>query len=788
MLRALDRKLARDLWRQKTQALAIAAVMAAGVAMFIAYLSTFRSLEVTLARYYERHRMADVFASLKRAPASLAADLAGIPGVAQLETRVVAEVTLDLEGMDEPAIGRLVSVPVPRRAMLNDLFMRRGRYLEAGRGDEVLVNEGFALAHALEPGDTLRAVINGRRRTLQVVGIALSPEYVYTIRPSEIIPDQKRFGVLWMERRALGAAFDMEGGFNDLAVALLPGASESAAIEAIDRLLEPYGALGAVPRRLQMSNWAVSNELAQLRGFGLIVPVIFLAVSAFLLNVVLTRIVSVQREQIAALKALGYSNRELGSHYIKWSLAVGVMGAIAGTLGGAWMGSGMTGLYNDFFRFPILLYQLPGPVIAGALGISLGAAILGALGAVARAVRLPPAEAMRPEPPARYRPSVVERIGLERLLSPAARMIVRNLERQPVRFATSVVGVAFSSAMLVMGLFFLDSVDEMLRLQFDEIQRQDVTVAFVEPRAAAAFYELQRLPGVMVVESSRSVPVRLRAGHRSRQLAITGLGTAPRLQRVVSTSGESVTLPAEGLVLSRALADLLHVHPGQLVDVEVLEGSRPTARIAIVALLDDYLGLSAYMSLDALRRLVRQGDTLSGAYLLVDARDERSLFARLKAVPAVAAVAVKRAAVESFNRQMEETIGVMIFFNVLFAATIAIGVVYNAARVSLSERARELASLRVLGFTRAEISAILLGELAVVTLLAIPLGLGIGYLLAAGVVTLFETEMYRFPAVVGSRTYAFGAIVTLAAAAVSGLIVRRRLDRLDLVEVLKTRE
>jgi putative ABC transport system permease protein len=788
MLLALDRKLLRDLWRLKGQAIAIGAVMAAGVAMLLAYISTFDSLQLTQRAYYDRHRFADVFASLKRAPLSVRHRIEEIPGVSIVETRVVADVTLDVEGMQEPAVGRLVSVPVPRRAILNDLFLRRGRFLEPGRPDEVLVNEGFALAHRLEPGSTLQAIINGRRRTLRVVGIALSPEYVYTIRPGEVIPDDERFGVLWMERQALGAAFNMEGGFNDVAIALMPGTSEQAALAAVDDVLRPYGGLGAIPRRMQMSNWALTNELTQLRGFGLMVPVIFLGVSAFLLNVALTRIVSVQREQIAALKALGYSNAQVGFHYVKWSLGVGVAGAAAGLVGGAWMGSAMTDLYNDFFRFPVLVYRLSPAVILAATAVSLGAAVLGALGAVRRAVRLPPAEAMRPEPPTRHRTSVIERIGLQSLLGPAARMVVRNLERQPIRALTSVIGIGLSSSMLVLGLFFLDAMDEMMRVQFDVIQRQDLTVTFVEPRSAAAFFELRRLPGVLAAEPVRMIPVRLRAGHRSRQIAITGLVSTPRLQRVVTTAGRAVALPPGGLVLSRTLAELLDVTAGDTIGVEVLEGRRPIRQAPVVGLVDEYLGLSAYMSMDALNDLAMEAGVLSGGYLLVDSLQEDALYRRLKMIPAVAGVALKRAAIESFNETLGETMGVMIVFNVLFAGTIAFGVVYNAARVSLSERSRELASLRVLGFTRGEISAILLGELAVVTALAIPVGLATGYLFAAAIVSAFETEMYRFPVVVGARTYAFAAVVTSVAAAISGLIVRRQLDRLNLVEVLKTRE
>ena len=788
VLRALDRKLLRDLWRLKGQAAAIAAVMAAGLAMLVAYIATFASLQLTLQTYYERYRFADVFASLVRAPLALRERIAEIPGVAAVETRIVADVTLDVEGMIEPATGRLISIPVPRRPMLNDLFLRSGRYLEPGRPDEVLASEAFALAHDLRPGDTVRAVINGRRRTLRIVGIALSPEYVYTVRPGELIPDARRFGILWMERQALGAAFDMEGGFNDVALALEPGAGTEAVIAALDTILEPYGGLGAIPRSLQMSNWSVSQELQQLRGFGLIVPVVFMLIASFLINVVLTRIVSMQREQIAALKALGYTNAEIGWHYVAWSAIVGAAGSAAGIAGGLWMGNGMNALYNEFFRFPILLFRAPGWVLLAAAAVGMGTAVLGALGAVRRAVRLPPAEAMRPEPPARHRPSLLERIGLGGLVGPAGRMVLRNIERQPIRALTSIAGIALSAAILVVGIFFLDAIDELMRVQFEVVQRQDVTVTFVEPRARAALFELQRLPGVLRVEPMRSVPVRLRVRHRERQLAIIGLEPDPSLQRIVDTSGRVVTLPPEGLVISRALADLLHTGPGRWVEVDVLEGRRRTSRVRVAAVVDDYLGLSAYMTLDALRRLTFDGGALSGGYLLVDRAQEPALHARLKDTPVVAGVSPKNAAVEAFDKTMSETMGIMIFFNVLFSGIIAFGVIYNAARISLSERSRDLASLRVLGFTRGEISAILLGELGVIVAAGIPVGLLAGYGIATGVVAAFETELYRFPVVITLRTYAFAVVTTLAAALVSGLIVRRRLDRLDLVGVLKTRE
>jgi putative ABC transport system permease protein len=788
VIRPLDRKLLRDLWSLKGQAIAISLVIGAGVAMFIMYLSTFHSLRLTQETYYERYRFAHVFAGLTRAPLSVRDRAGEIPGVARADARVVVDVTLDVPALSEPASGRLIGIPIPHQPMLNDVFIRRGRFPSAGRPDEVLVSEGFALARGIAPGARVGAIVNARRRELEIVGIALSPEYVFNIRPGELMPDDSRFGVFWMDGRSLAAAFNMEGGFNHLSLTLLPDASVPGVIARLDRVLSSYGGLGAIPRALQTSHWFLDNELSQLQGVGLILPIVFLIVAAFLLNVVLTRIVSVQREQIAALKALGYRNTEIAWHYTKLSLAIGAAGAIIGTVGGSVLGSGMTSIYNDLFRFPTLRYRLPPAVVTGGVAVSFAAAILGALNAVRRAAALPPAEAMRPEPPARYQRSWLERAGLARWLSAPVRMILRNVGRHPIRAATSVVGIAASVSMLVLGTFFLDSIGVLMDLQFNVIQRQDVTVTFVLPASGRALHEMRRLPGVLYAEPMRVVPARLRASQRSRIVSINGLVASPELNRVVDVEGGALRLPPDGLVVSLKLAEVLGVRTGDPVTIEVLDGRRTTGQVPIAGIVEEYMGTSAYMEIGALRRLVREGETLSGAYLKVDAARVDELYRRLKATPVVAGVNLKRAAIDSFEKTLAESFYIMIFFNLLFSGVIAFGVVYNAARVALSERSRELASLRVLGFTRGEISFILLGELAVVTLMAIPIGLLAGYAFAGALVTAFNTELYRFPLIVSLRTYAYAACAVLVAATLSGLAVRRQLDHLDLVAVLKTRE
>lgn len=787
-LSSLNRKLLRDLWQMKAQALAIAMVVASGVAMFVMYLSNFSSLRATQRSYYEQQRFADVFASLRRAPLALATEVAAIPGVSAVEARVVANVTLDLDGMTEPASGRLVSIPATRRPRVNDLFLRQGRWIEPGRSDEVLASEAFVIAHGLAPGDQVRAVINGRLRELTIVGVALSPEFIYSIRPGELIPDDRRYGIFWMEREALASAFDMEGGFNDLVLDLAPGTSSEAVVERLDHLLEPYGGLGALPRALQLSHWTLENELAQLQSFGFMLPLIFLTVAAFILNVALTRALALQRPQIAALKALGYGNRELGWHYLKWALAIGGIGVVVGVAGGAWLGSMLIELYNRYFRFPVLLFHVPPGVIVGATALTLAAAALGAMGAVARAVRIPPAEAMRPEPPSGYRRTAIETPFIARRLGTAGRMVLRNVSRHPFRAAASILGIAFAVAILMIGFVFTQAIERLILTQFWEAERQDVTVSFVEPRSERARYELAQLPGVIAVEPQRTVPVRIHAGHRERYLAVTGIPDTQRLKRIVDREGRPTDLPPEGLVLSAILAQVLDVRPGDEVTLDVLEGHRPVRTVMVTGLVDDIMGLSAYMNAAALHELMRESEVVSGALLVVDAAEEERLSKELKALPAVAGVGFKRAVLRNFRDVMAANMNLTIGINLLFASIIAFGVVYNAARVSLSERSRELASLRVLGFTRGEISLILLGELAILTLAALPVGAVLGYLLAALIVGSIESEVYRFPLYVSTQAVAQSFLGIIGAATVSGLLVRRHLDRLDLVAVLKIRE
>lgn len=787
-LSALNRKLLRDLRAMRSQAIAIALVVAAGITLYVTYLANFHSLRTAQESYYQTQRFADVFAALKRAPMSVVSQIAGIPGVDVVEARVVAQVTINIVGLDQPASARLVSIPAARRPSLNDLVVRRGRWVDADHPEEVLASEGFVDANGFKPGDRIPALINGRLRSLTIVGVALSPEFVYSSNPGELVPDDRRYGVLWMNYSALSAAFDMAGAFNDVSLTLERNANVHEVLRRLDAVLASHGGRGGIPRSLQYSDWMLQNELRQLESVGLVLPAIFLCVAAFVMNVALARALTLQRPQIAALKALGYTNASLAWHYSKSALMIATGGLVAGIVGGSVLGEQICDVYNRYFRFPNLTFAIPLSTLLTGAVFTCAAAAAGALSAVRNAVRVPPAEAMRPEAPANYRVRFVDQPLVAGQLGVVGRMVARNIARRPVRALASIAGVSAAVALLMVGMVMFDAMDRLIETQFWVSERQDASVSFVEPQSSNLEHELQRLPGVMVVEPTRSVTAKVTAGHRSRQVGVIGVEHDGRLQRIVDSKGRTMPVPPSGVTLSGTLADVLHVAAGDTVTLATLEGHRASRDVRVHAIVDDTMGLSVYMERSDLHRLMREPRLASGALMLYDPAQESALLAALRQRPDVAGVTLKRGVLRSFRDTMAATMDVTLAINLLFAAIIAVGVVYNAARVSLSERSHELASLRVLGYTRTEISTILLGELAVLALLALPIGWLFGYWLALALFATVQSEVYRFPIYISPRTVAQASLGVLACAAVAALAVRRRLDRLDLIAVLKVRE
>lgn len=781
-------KLLRDLWRLRAQSMAIALVIAAGVGTVVMAAGLIRSLEATRADYYDQYRFADVFAPLIRAPEQVMAQVRRIPGVAAADSRISARATLDVAHVAEPVSARVHSMPAAGGSALNRLVLRSGRLPEGGNANEVVASEPFAQAAGLALGDRIKAVIYGKQVELRLVGTVLSPEYIYALAPGQIVPDNARYGILWMEREPLAAALDRKQAFNDVLVRLAPGAAPEEVVRRLDILLAPYGGVGAYTRKQQISDRFISSEIDQLRTMAAVLPPVFLLIAAFLLNIVLARLVDTEREIIGLLKAFGFPGRAIMFHYVQLALLLSLGGLALGTALGIWLGRALAGVYQHFYSFPFLSFRAGADVYLIAAASTLVPVMLGAATAVWRSARLSPAEAMRPPAPPDYSGRLVA--GIASALGPdePSRIILRGLLRRPVRSGLTILGLAAALALYVATESAPASVERMIGLGFGGANRADLVVTFAEPRDARALHELERIPGVLAVQPSRSTEARIRAGHRMMREGLSGVETGGDLERVIDIEGNALTPPPMGALVSGRMAQTLGVGRGGMIEARVTEGEQPLLRLPVVGVLDSPFGASATLDRAALNRLMREGNVLSGAYLAVDAQQLPRIQERLKESPMVAGISTNASALRSIRGTIKENIGRMTLFYSGLAMLVVAGVVYNSARISLSEQARDLASLRVLGFRRSEVAFILLGEQALLVILSLPLGILGGIGLWRYLSSRFNSDLFTIPFVIDTQVFGQGVLVVTAAAVGTAFLIRRRVDRLDLVRALKTRE
>lgn len=786
-LHALDRKLLRDLWRLRTQALAIALVLACGVAIFLTGFGMVRALEATRDDYYAQQGFADVFAPVRRAPLSLLDEIRGIDGVRAAEARVAGWVVLDLPGRGPPAAGRILSLP-PEGARLNTPVLVSGGLPEPEADHDVAVSARFAQANAFAAGDSFAAIVDGTKIELRITGTVRSAEFIYALPPGGLMPDDAGFAVIWMPERAAAALFDMTGAFNDVALALRRDVSPEAVIDRLDWILEPWGGPGAYGRDQQVSHSFIDAEIQSLRSMTAVLPPIFFGIAAFLVNMVLGRIVALERGEIGLLKALGYRNREIALHYFLLAVLIAGLGVVVGWAAGGWMARGMAVLYARFYDFPWLIQ--PGGIdtyaISGLVGIF--AAAFGAANATLVAARLAPAVAMAPPAPPRFRHGPLDRLATWLRISQPGMMVLRGLVRWPVRSASTSLGLSFGVAILVSSSFFIDAMDEVIEASFFRANRQHATLVLANEVPLSAALDAHSLPAVLAVEPQFDLPVTLFHGPRSKQTAITARPPGGDLVRLLDTEERLVMIPDTGLVVSGQLADQLELRTGDLVHVEVSVGRRANFDLPVVAIVTQYLGLGAYMDLDALAARLREAPRVTSLNVALDPAQIPAFHAAVKNLPAISSAVQMTQVRDSFTQTISENMRTSAIMFVTVALLITVGVAYNGARIQLSERARELASLRILGFTRAEISSILLGETAILALLAQPLGWAIGAVIAWAMVSGFDSDLYRIPLVLTQENFARASLVSLGATAAAALLVRRRLDRLDLVAVLKTRE
>lgn len=784
----LDRKLIREVRKRIGQVLSIALIMGSGVAMLVMTLGTLDSLEASRDDYYRQNSFADVFASATRAPETLKDRIAAIPGVALFETRIVRAVTLDVPDLAEPASGRLVSLPPGREPLLNQVTLVSGRFPMVGRANEAVVNDAFAEANGLAPGDQIGALINGLQRRIAIVGVGLSPEFTYALPPGGIMPDNRRFGIVWMNRDALAAAFDLGGAFNDLSISLARGASATTVIGRLDTLLDPFGGTGAHERKDQQSHAFLSSEIDQLRNMANILPVVFMSVAAYLLNTILSRMIDTDREQIGALKAFGFTNRSVAIHYLKLALIVAAIGLAFGYALGLYLEGMMSETYMRFYSFPSFSSRPSVTALVAGAVVAIAAAVVGALGGVRRAMRLAPAAAISPEPPPVYGTGLLARLDGGDFFDGPTRMMIRHLARWPARSGSTVLGVATATGLLIATFFAVDGTNFIMNFTFERTGRYDASVTLGTPQSIEVMAEIERLPGVVAAEPGRDLRARFSHGPIEEEAVVIGIDQSASLRQIVDVGLKPFQVPGDGVVLSSQLASMIEAGPGDRVTIEMLDGNRAVEEVYVSAITEEYMGAQAYVDRRFANDLLKEGELVQSAYLALDPLERGAFYEAAKERPALGAITFQKIALEMFRETVAESQSIMMRVFQVLSAAIAAGVVYTSARITLSERARELASMRVLGFRRLEVSYILMGQLLLLVLLALPLGCLLGYGISALIAQGMQTELYRVPVVIEPASYGTAMGIVFLASIVTALFVRREVDRLDLIGVLKTRD
>lgn len=788
MISSLTKKSLRDIWNMRAQVIAISLVIMSGVAVYIMSLSTLQSLQLTRKIYYQTQHFADLFVGLKRAPIKELDNIKSINGVQTVDGRIVAGINVEVAGFHDPIQGKLISLDEHQATSLNQPYLSKGRLLSSHREEEILISDAFAKAHQLNLQDQVDIIINGKKRAFTIVGIALSPEYIYQIAPGAIFPDYKRYAIVWMGQRAFEHAYDMKGAFNDVSITLLPETTPKQVIQEVDLILKPYGGLGAFKRADQLSHKFLEEEFKQLKNMAIMFPIIFFGVAGFLLNLVMMRLIQTEREQIAILKAFGYSNFQVTMLYVKMVLMIVLLGVLLGVGVGAWMGKGLSEIYTDFYKFPYLIYHLDVQVVVSAISICFSVALMGALFAIKDAYQLMPAEGMRPAPPGDFKQSKLERLIGASKVAYFTRMIYRNIERRPVKSLMTMIGIAFAGGILMVGNFQQGSIDHMMDVHFHLNQKEDIQVAFNDIVSHRALYSLTSLEGVRHVEGQRSVPVRLKYEQNEYLTSIRAVAPNQQLRQILDLSLNPITIPKDGIVLNDYFRAVLGVDVGDSIIVEVLEGKKATQDIEVVGFIQEYMGLGAYTSFERLYDLLQEGPSLNGAVMSIEPAKKSIVFEKLKKMPAISGITFRDNAIKNFYDTLGETILVFTFFISIFGGTLAFGLIFNNAIISLAEKNRELATLRVIGLTETEVTYILLGELAILTLIAIPFGFLIGTVLCKILSVNLQSELYRVPLILKKNAYAYSGFIVIAASLFSSFFLYRRVKKLDMIATLKAQE
>lgn len=787
------KKFYRDISESKGQFVSVLAVVIVGVMFYTGLNSTMENLSKSSSKYYQDYRMGDLWCSLYRAPDSIVRSIEEVPGVKKATGRVIQDARISLKSGE--AVVRLISMPDQKKAVVNDIIMKSGSYFSSDANNQCIVSEDFLKANDLSIGQVIEPIINGDKVKLKIIGSAKSPEYAYELKDGDqTFPDPEKFGVVYVKKSYFQMVVDFKDSVNDISLQLNDPDTYKKVKDDLEKILKPYGLISIIERKNWVSYAAFDSDISSLKSMSSVFPMFFFVVSAVIIYITMTRMIENQRTQMGALKALGYSNLHILLHYQTYPILVGVLGSIIGSLLGVFVvGKGLIGIFNDIYNLPLEKMVVHGDLVLPAALLALFFCVAAGYNACRKELALVPSQSMRQKPPAAGKKMLLENIKfLWKAMNFSWKIILRNLFRYKRRSAMASVGVIFSMALILVALGLNNSVHDMIKVQFSQIQKYDLKISFSKILDADDLNFIEGIDNIKSVEPVMETGMEITNGWRKKDVGLIALDSNSNLFGVLDKDGKPVAIPQEGILLPERLMDTLLLQTGEKAYVRFYypgkNEDKDKKQVAVKGVISPYTGQSAVCSTEYLKYLLQEGLIVNAAYIkLENPENLNQTVNKLKDILTISTVQSKSEAEENYQKTTGST-NTVIAFMLIGAGILAFTVIYNITNINIFERRREIATLSVLGFTAGELKSLVLNENYFVSAFGIITGMPLGKYLLELLTKMQETDNMQMPAVLNNSSYLIAVLMVAIFTIMANVLLTKKILSINMVESLKSTE
>ena len=781
-MKKLDLRLLRMIKNTKGQFISITIIIAAALCIYVLFNMTSVNIRDSINYYYDLTNINDIHVQLIKIPQGTLRELRNIEGVKEVQGRISFDVPLRVQNKEEKVSIRMITL-TDEGEKINKLYYLSGNSVNMGSNDVILL-EQFAKARGIKPGDVITPYINGREHKLNISGVAASPEFIYLMENDQsLLPANEKFGVAYVSEAFAQSVYGYRGSYNELLITVEDGSRIDDVVEIIEKKLDKYGVKRIIKLEDQLSNNVLIQKMDGIDQMAAAIPVLFLTVAAIIISIMLSRIVNNDRMAIGVLKAMGYGNIRVLSHYTKYSLSIGLVGAILGILGGLLLSVPFSNVFIVYFNIPLMKtdiyygYMIKAIVLTSIFCI--GSGLFGAKSVI----NIMPADSLRPEAPKSGKRILLERIEwVWHSLSFSWKMVIRNIARTKRRFALLVLGLALTYAINTVPLFEGIAIPEMFNLQYGKYQKMDYSIDFSHPMNKSVMVDLKKLIDVDHMEAKVEYPFKLTNGWRERNVFVIGVPHNTSLYEFRDSNQRVVYLKPNSILIAKALSKTLSIKQGDTLTIKNFLPGKKDIEVEVGGVIEQYMGINAYMDIETMERLMVERDLITGVTLT----SKDHIKDKLKDIKNISSVNSSADMKSAFFDYLD-TIVLATKLYLLFGGILGFAIVYNSTIVGISERSMEFASLRILGFDKNDIFWMITRENFLMTVAAIFVGIPIGMGMIKGFAESFSSEVITFPVLMDTEIFITAAIATIFFVFIAQLAAYKKIHDLNFIDALKSR-